>query len=127
MNIANRRSTAERHWRAARSVLSDEALMPVQPRLVQPRSATIDALRAWSVFERAGGRSASQSSSRRLRKIFCIRRDPKMIHYALVREDRFHFGLQRGGIEWLDDVIVHTGLLCGDHVLGLRFRRDHDK
>ena len=44
-----------------------------------------------------------------------------------VREDRLDLGLQRRGIERLDDVVVHAGLLGGDHVLGLGFRRDHDE
>src|SRR5213080_4353203 len=44
-----------------------------------------------------------------------------------VREDRLDLGLQRRRIERLDDVVVHTGLLGCDHVLGLGFRRDHDE
>jgi hypothetical protein len=36
-------------------------------------------------------------------------------------------GLQRCGVERLDDVVVHAGLLGGDHVIGLRFGRDHDE
>jgi hypothetical protein len=55
MNIANRRNTAERHWRAAKSALSDEALAPVQPGLISRAPVTINAPLAWSGFERTGG------------------------------------------------------------------------
>src|SRR6266702_7414838 len=33
-------------------------------------------------------------------------------------EHGFHLGLQRCGVERLDDVVVHAGLLRRDHVLG---------
>src|SRR5215470_9947133 len=42
-------------------------------------------------------------------------------------EHRFHLGLQRRGVERLDDVVADAGLLRGDDVLGLRFRGDHDE
>ena len=35
------------------------------------------------------------------------------------RKHRFHLGLQRGGIERLDDVVVDAGLLGGDGLLDL--------
>ena len=42
-------------------------------------------------------------------------------------EHGFHLGLQRRGVERLDDVIVDAGFLRGDDVFGLRFRGDHDE
>ena len=39
----------------------------------------------------------------------------------------FDLGLQSCGVERLDDVIVHTGLLRSDDVFGLRFCGDHDE
>src|SRR6266852_3549054 len=35
------------------------------------------------------------------------------------RKHRFHLGLQRGGVERLDDVVADPGLLRGNDVLGL--------
>src|SRR6478609_4557153 len=37
--------------------------------------------------------------------------------------DRFHLDLQGLGVERLDDIVVHAGLLGGDDVLGLGFGR----
>src|SRR4051812_22447137 len=39
----------------------------------------------------------------------------------------FNLALQRCRVERLDDVIVDAGLLRGDDVFGLGFRRDHDE
>jgi hypothetical protein len=41
------------------------------------------------------------------------------ILFGGARKHRFHLGLQRGGVERLDDVVVDPGLLRGNDVLGL--------
>src|SRR5215472_6488077 len=41
--------------------------------------------------------------------------------------DACDLGAQRIGIEGLDDIVGYAGLLCGDDVFGLAFRRDHDE
>src|SRR5262249_16778919 len=47
--------------------------------------------------------------------------------FALLGEHGLDLGLQRLRVERLDDVVVHAGLLGGDHVLGLRLGGDHDE
>ena len=61
-----------------------------------------------------GGHTAAwrgSRSSRRLRR----------------QEHRVDLVLERLGVERLDDVVVHAGLLGGDDVLGLGFGGDHDE
>src|SRR5450432_1477116 len=79
---------------------------PEQSARLLPHPAASDALRTSAAG--TGGPVASAAGS------------------ALPGEHRFHLGLERGGVERLDDVVADTGLLRGDDVFGLRFSRDHD-